>query len=188
MSLVFTASRFRAVGVACAVALLSGCGPEFTTVSGKVTHKGRPVVYGTVTAIGSDQATYYATIQLDGTYSVPGVPVGPAKFAVYSPDPYFEMPLPPAVKGAGGGGAARRRDHAAAAAAEGEMVPHPSEVHRPRRIGPGGRPRRPDRGCSTSAWSDRGAAVGVGAGQGRAVQTGLGAPRARGRPAPRSPQ
>ncbi|VTT96639.1 unnamed protein product [Gemmataceae bacterium] len=98
MSLLSATRRYRAVGVACAVALLTGCGPEFTAVSGKVTQKGRPVVYGTVTVIGSDQATYYTTIQLDGTYSVAGVPVGPAKFAVYSPDPYYEPPVPPAVK------------------------------------------------------------------------------------------
>lgn len=98
MSLLSAASRFKAVGVACAVALLSGCGPQFTTVSGTVTHKGRPVAYGTVTVIGSDQATYYGTIQFDGTYTVAGVPVGPAKFAVYSPDPYYEPPVPPHVK------------------------------------------------------------------------------------------
>ncbi|WP_439621792.1 hypothetical protein [Gemmata sp.] len=67
-------------------------------MSGKVTFKGRPLVYGTVTAIGSDHATYYGTIQLDGTYSVSGVPVGPAKFAVFSADPYFEPPVPAHVK------------------------------------------------------------------------------------------
>ena len=98
MSVLSTALRSRAVGVACAVALLSGCGPSHTTVTGTVTHRGRPVVYGTVSVIGSDQATYYATVQSDGTYSVAGVPVGPAKFAVYSPDPYFELPVPPDVK------------------------------------------------------------------------------------------
>ena len=53
---------------------------------------------GTVCVIASDQMTYYGTIQQDGTFSVAGVPVGPAKLGVYSPDPYFEPPIPPAER------------------------------------------------------------------------------------------
>lgn len=84
--------------VAAALAAAAGCGPGRSDVTGTVSYRGRPVVYGTVSVIGADQMTYYGTIRLDGTFAVAGVPVGPAKVGVYSPDPYFEPPIPPAVK------------------------------------------------------------------------------------------
>src|SRR5690242_8111846 len=73
----------------CAVGLLAvaGCGAGRGTVSGKVTYKGKPVVTGTVSVIGSDGIQYAAQITPQGTYSVPDVPAGPAKFTVSSPNP-----------------------------------------------------------------------------------------------------
>ncbi|MBA4187787.1 MAG: hypothetical protein C0467_07185 [Planctomycetaceae bacterium] len=90
-----TISRLFVVAV---VLMMTGCGQQSTDVTGMVTSRGRPVVWGTVSIIGSDQMTYYAPIQLDGTFTVTGVPVGQAKVGVYSPDPYFELPVSRAVK------------------------------------------------------------------------------------------
>jgi hypothetical protein len=57
------------------------------TVSGKVAHKGKPVIWGTVTIIGSDKIQYAGQITPEGTYTVPDVPGGPVKIAVSSPNP-----------------------------------------------------------------------------------------------------
>jgi len=85
--------------VVCVVSfVMTGCGQQYTDVSGTVSYRGRSVVTGTVSIIGSDQLTYYAPIQLDGTFTAKNVPVGSAKVGVYSPDPYFELPVPPEVK------------------------------------------------------------------------------------------
>ncbi|MDY3560743.1 hypothetical protein R5W23_001989 [Gemmata sp. JC673] len=75
-----------------------GCGPARTDVTGTVTYKGKSVVYGTVSVVGSDQVTYYGTIQESGAFTVSGVPVGPVKLGVFSPDPYFEPPISAAEK------------------------------------------------------------------------------------------
>jgi|SRR5579883_1401524 len=92
------ARRGRLVAVAALVLAVTGCGASHADVTGKVTYVGRPVVYGTVSVIGSDQKTYYATIKPDGSFTAVRVPVGPAKIGIYSPDPYFEPPIPPAMK------------------------------------------------------------------------------------------
>lgn len=76
----------------------AGCAPSHADVTGSVSYRGRPVVWGTVSVVGADGMTYYGPVRPDGTFAVPGVPVGPARFGVYSPDPYFEPPLPPDVK------------------------------------------------------------------------------------------
>jgi hypothetical protein len=92
------AARLRVIVFAAGLAAAAGCGVPRADVTGTVSCRGRPVVYGTVSVIGQDQMTYYGTIRLDGTFTVPGVPTGVAKVGVYSPDPYFEPPIPPAVK------------------------------------------------------------------------------------------
>ncbi|MBN9118989.1 MAG: carboxypeptidase regulatory-like domain-containing protein [Planctomycetes bacterium] len=84
--------------VAAALAAAAGCGGSYADVAGKVTYQGRPVAYGTVSVIGVDKKTYYGVLNQDGTFTVPGVPVGPAKLGVYSPDPYFDPPIPAAEK------------------------------------------------------------------------------------------
>ena len=89
----------RAAWIALAVVFaVTGCGKSHADVSGSVSYHGRPVVYGTVSVIGSDQMTYYGHIQPDGTFTVRHVPVGPARVGVYSPDPYYELPVPQSVK------------------------------------------------------------------------------------------
>jgi hypothetical protein len=56
-------------------------------VSGKVTYQGKPLVFGTVQFEASDKTIKQANIKEDGTYSIPGVPVGEAKVAVSSLNP-----------------------------------------------------------------------------------------------------
>ncbi|HJZ92707.1 MAG TPA: carboxypeptidase-like regulatory domain-containing protein [Gemmataceae bacterium] len=67
--------------------LSAGCGPSKTEVTGKVSHNGKPVVYGSVTLIGSDGIVYSGQIKEDGTFVIPGVPTGPVKIGVLSPNP-----------------------------------------------------------------------------------------------------
>ncbi|QJW96207.1 hypothetical protein [Frigoriglobus tundricola] len=93
-----SASGVRWVAAAAVLAAASGCGASTADVTGTVSYQQRPVVYGTVSVIGPDQMTYYGVIQPDGTFTVAGVPVGPLKFGVYSPDPFFELPIPAAEK------------------------------------------------------------------------------------------
>jgi hypothetical protein len=64
-----------------------GCNANTTDVSGKVTFKGKPVVYGTVVIVGSDGTPKSGAIQPDGSYRVADVALGPAKVAVTSPRP-----------------------------------------------------------------------------------------------------
>jgi hypothetical protein len=64
-----------------------GCGPSRGTVSGKVTYKGKPVVWGTVTVVASDNMSYAGAITSEGAYAIPNVPHGPVKFCVTSPNP-----------------------------------------------------------------------------------------------------
>ncbi|OWK36457.1 carboxypeptidase-like regulatory domain-containing protein [Fimbriiglobus ruber] len=92
------ARSVRLLVVVALVVPVVGCGKPHGDVAGRVTYRGRPVVYGTVNAIGSDQMTYYGTIQTDGTFTIRNVPVGPLRLGIYSPDPYYELPVPPAVK------------------------------------------------------------------------------------------
>ena len=56
-------------------------------VSGKVSYKGKPLVFGTVQFEASDKTIKQANIKEDGTYFVPGVPVGEARVAVSSQNP-----------------------------------------------------------------------------------------------------
>jgi hypothetical protein len=79
----------RSMGSALASALLTlvvGCGGT-GDVSGKVTYKGKSLVFGTVQFEASDKTLKQGNIEKDGSYSIQGVPVGEAKVAVNSPNP-----------------------------------------------------------------------------------------------------
>jgi hypothetical protein len=66
--------------------LVSGCGAAGVgEVSGTVSVRGQPVVYGTVTLVGGDGAPHAGAIQPDGRYTVTGVPAGSVRIAVVSP-------------------------------------------------------------------------------------------------------
>jgi hypothetical protein len=56
-------------------------------VTGKVTYKGNPLVFGTVQFEGSDGTLRQSNIEPDGSYSVTGVATGEAKVAVSSINP-----------------------------------------------------------------------------------------------------
>jgi hypothetical protein len=65
----------------------TGCAPGRGEVSGKVTYQGRPVVYGSVQFIGSDNEPRLAEINTDGTYAVQGVIAGENRVLVHSSNP-----------------------------------------------------------------------------------------------------
>jgi len=70
------------------LALLAGCGGT-GTVSGTVSYKpkNKNLVAGTVMVMTQDGAAFYGNINPDGTYRIEGVPTGPVKVTVSSPDP-----------------------------------------------------------------------------------------------------
>jgi hypothetical protein len=72
-----------------AVALLAvaaGCAGR-GDVSGKVTYKGKALVWGTVQFEGSDNALKQGNIKSDGTYTIHGLAIGEARAAVSSINP-----------------------------------------------------------------------------------------------------
>lgn len=64
----------------------SGCARK-ADVQGTVTHRGRPVIAGSVIFVSADNTALAAVIEPDGTYAVDGIPPGPVKVAVVSQDP-----------------------------------------------------------------------------------------------------
>lgn len=81
--------RSHALGVGFVVlaALVSGCGTKTTTVKGRVSYQGKPVVWGSVAVVASDGINYPASIPLDGTFVIENIPTGPCKIGVNSPNP-----------------------------------------------------------------------------------------------------
>jgi hypothetical protein len=77
---------FAIVVAGALLTLSAGCG-GIGDVSGTVTYKGKPLVFGTVQFEASDKTFKQGNIERDGSYSVPGVPVGEAKVAVNSANP-----------------------------------------------------------------------------------------------------
>ncbi len=67
-----------------AVLLLTGCGGGTTDVSGKVSFRGKALVYGTVVLLDAGGTPKAGTIQPDGSFRITGVKIGPAKVAVTS--------------------------------------------------------------------------------------------------------
>jgi hypothetical protein len=64
-----------------------GCAAGRGDVSGKVTYKGKALVFGTVQLQAADKTLKQANIEKDGSYSIPGVPLGEARIAVSSANP-----------------------------------------------------------------------------------------------------
>jgi len=85
MCLLFLSSRGLMLLVLLTPALvLFGCGSKTGTISGKVTYQGKPLGGGSVNFLseGPNPTMKTGGIQKDGSYSVSGVPVGPAKITV----------------------------------------------------------------------------------------------------------
>lgn len=61
--------------------------PGGTALTGTITAQGKPVVFGTVTAITADRRTFTVPINADGTYVLEDLPPGPVRIAVSSPNP-----------------------------------------------------------------------------------------------------
>ena len=80
-------SYIRSLAGAFALFVLAGCGAGTTDVSGSVTYKGKAVTSGFVTFASPSGVAASAEIRGDGTYAATGVPTGPVKVAVGSPDP-----------------------------------------------------------------------------------------------------
>lgn len=69
-------------------ALLIGCGGVSTTeVTGTVKYRDKPLTTGSITLLASDNNLYIGSIEANGQFSIPKVPVGPVKIAVSSPNP-----------------------------------------------------------------------------------------------------
>ena len=89
----YVVMHFREIAAALLLVVVLLCAlpfvelPGATTLTGRVTSQGKPVVFGTVTVITSDHRTHSVPIKPDGTYVLKGVPRGPVKVAVSSPNP-----------------------------------------------------------------------------------------------------
>jgi hypothetical protein len=87
-----TVCRRGSRGVAVALLALgvvgvAGCGPGRGDVKGRVTFLGKPVVFGGVVMMGSDDKSVTGNIDAEGNYTVRGVRAGAVRVAVVSPDP-----------------------------------------------------------------------------------------------------
>jgi hypothetical protein len=74
------------VGLGLLALAVAGCGGR-GDVTGTVSYKGKPLVFGTVLFEGSDGNLRQGNIASDGSYSVGGVAIGEAKVAVSSINP-----------------------------------------------------------------------------------------------------
>jgi hypothetical protein len=94
MTILRTVSRVVLLG---ALLTMVGCGPSTTTATGKISFKGKPIVWGSVSVIASDGTTHQTGIEPDGTFTLKNVPTGSAKIGVSSPMP----PTPGATRARG---------------------------------------------------------------------------------------
>jgi hypothetical protein len=85
------------------VLTLSSCASaKRSDVHGKVSYQGRPIIYGSVVLIGTDDMPVTGRINSDGTYAVAGVPAGEVRVAVVSPDPAISQSSDGQLPGKGG--------------------------------------------------------------------------------------
>jgi hypothetical protein len=90
----YVAMHVREIVAALLLAVILLCALPFvefpggTTLTGRVTSQGKPVVFGTVTVVTSDQRRFSVPISPDGTYVLKGVPPGSVKLAISSPNPH----------------------------------------------------------------------------------------------------
>jgi hypothetical protein len=87
-----------AVAAALLTLAAAGCAGR-GDVSGKVTYKGKPLVWGTVQFEGSDKIIKQGNINSDGTYTIRGLAPGEAKAAVSSINPRSSDFQPRQVEG-----------------------------------------------------------------------------------------
>jgi hypothetical protein len=75
-------TRARWFALLPALAVMAGCGPATSVVTGKVTLDGAPVPEGTVSLLMEDGTVQSSFITNDGSYYFEAVPVGTAKVTV----------------------------------------------------------------------------------------------------------
>ena len=77
-----------------------GCGSKKASISGKVTYQGKAITGGFVNFIseGPNATTKTSNIEKDGSYSVTGVPPGPAKITVQGVPPPRKFQAPQAMQ------------------------------------------------------------------------------------------
>ena len=84
------------------VLAVNGCGnPNSAVVTGKVTHQGKTLAFGTVVLFADDNRPRQGPIAPDGAYRIEGVPYGTARIAVFSAEPgkaAVPRKLPPDIK------------------------------------------------------------------------------------------
>jgi hypothetical protein len=78
---------YRAGALAPLLLALAGCAEGKADVTGKVTHQGKAVTWGTVIVQGPDGIPMTGKIQPDGAYTVRGVAAGKVLIGVVSRDP-----------------------------------------------------------------------------------------------------
>jgi hypothetical protein len=81
----------------------AGCGGMDCTLKGTVTYQGKPVIFGSVVAVGSDGVQRAGKIHEDGAYEIERLPRGPVKLCVLSPEPRNRSDLPPEMQAPPGG-------------------------------------------------------------------------------------
>jgi len=97
----YAAMHLREIAVVLVLVVILLCAlpfvelPGSTSLAGRVTSQGKPVVFGTVTVLASDHRVYSAPIRSDGTYALKGVPPGAVQVAVTSPNPWPIVPGQP---------------------------------------------------------------------------------------------
>jgi hypothetical protein len=79
-------TRVAVLVVAAGSLLAAGCGAN-ASVSGRVTHKGKPLPAGTVTFLTADNKIFTSQITSDGTFTVPQLTAGTVKIGVQTPPP-----------------------------------------------------------------------------------------------------
>ena len=81
------ARQLLCLGLVFGGSLLGGCAGGTGELKGSVTYQNKVLRQGTVSVISQTGSAHAGMIQDDGTYTVVGIPTGPAKVTVSSPDP-----------------------------------------------------------------------------------------------------
>lgn len=97
--------------------------PGGTLVAGRVTSQGRPVTFGTVTILDASNRVHRARLDADGGYVLRGVPPGPVRIAVSSPNPRSVIERAAAAGGSATAPTGPRRDDATVTGGHAPAVP-----------------------------------------------------------------
>ncbi len=81
--------RFASVGLLICLGT-AGCGPTTSDVEGTVRYQGRPLAMGSVALHPPGHRPVVVTIGADGRFQAKGLPPGPVRVTVSSPDPAWQ--------------------------------------------------------------------------------------------------